>query len=122
MWGYKLFRIGALILALNGTANLLAFLGGKGAKPVNSTEYQLHEVMYGYKFNMMGTMLSQGDIFDGLSICFSIFMFTLAALGFTLPVERKSAIVIAASLAVTLGLSLTYWFFMPSMFLAAGLA
>ena len=122
MWGYKLFRIGALILALNGTAHLLAFLGSKGAKPVNSMEYHLHEVMYGYKFNVMGSMLSQGEVFDGLSICFSVFMLTLAALGFTLPVHRKPAIVIAASLAVTLGLSLTYWFFMPSMFLAAGLA
>ncbi len=122
MWGYKLFRIGALILALNGTAHLLAFFGSKGAKPVNSMEFQLHEVMYGYKMDLMGTTRTQGDIFDGLSIAFSIFMLTLAALGFTLPVHRKTAIVIAASLAVTLGLSLTYWFFMPTMFLAIGLA
>jgi hypothetical protein len=122
MWSYKLFRIGALILTLNGLAHLLEYFGSKGVKPVNGTEFQLNELMYGFKMNVMGTMRSQGDIFDGLSIAFTVFMLTLAALGFTLPVQKKPAIVIAVSLAVMLGISLTYWFFMPTLFLAAGLA
>jgi hypothetical protein len=122
MWSYKLFRIGALILTLNGLAHLLEYFGSKGVKPVNGNEFQLNEMLYGYKFNMMGTMRTRGDVFDGLSLAFTVFMLTLAALGFTLPVQKKTAIVIAASLAVMLVISVAYWFVMPTMFLAAGLA
>jgi hypothetical protein len=121
MWSYKLFRIGALVLALHGILHLFGHFAGKGAKPVNGTEFQLNELMYGFKTNMMGNMRSHGDIYDGLSIGFTVFMLTLAALGFTLPVQKKTAIVIATSLAVMLGLSLTYWFIVPTSFLAAGL-
>ena len=122
MWSYKLFRIGALVLAVTGVAHLLGWLGSRGVKPVNSTEFQLNELLYGFKTNMMGTMRTQGDIFDGMSLAFTVFMLTLAALGFTVRVERKTGIVIAASLAVMLGISVTYWFIMPTMFLAAALA
>lgn len=121
MWSYKLFRIGALVLAITGGLHLVGFLGSKGVKPLNGTEYQLEELLYGYKTNMMGSMRSYGDVFDGLNLGFTVFMLTLAALGFTLPVQKKPAIVIAASLAVMLGLSLTYWFIMPTVCLAAGL-
>jgi len=121
MWSYKLFRIGALVVALNGMLHLFGFLGSKGVKPVNGMEFQLEEMMYGYKFSVMGTMLTRGSIFDGLSLSFSVFMLTLAALGFTVPVQKKFAIVISVSLAVMLGLSLTYWFILPTLFLAAGL-
>ena len=121
MWSYNLFRIGALISAVHGVMHLFRYFGGKGVKPVNSTEFQLEELLYGYKSNVMGTMRSQGEIYDGLSLGFSVFMLTLAALGFTLPVQKKPAIVIAVSLAVTLGLSLTYWFIMPTSLLAAAL-
>jgi hypothetical protein len=121
MRSYQLFRIGALVLALAGVAHLFGFLGSRGAKPVNGTEFQLNELLYGFKINMMGTMRTQGDIFDGMSLAFTVFMLTLAALGFTVRVERKTAIVIAASLAVMLGISLTYWFIMPTMFLGTAL-
>ena len=122
MWSYKLFRIGALVLAVTGVAHLLGWLGSRGVKPVNSTEFQLNELLYGFKTNMMGTMRTQGDVFDGLNLAFTVFMLTLAALGFTVRVEKKTAIVIAASLAVMLGISVNYWFSMPTTFLAAGLA
>ena len=122
MWSYKLFRIGALVLAVTGVAHLLGWLGSRGVKPVNSTEFQLNELLYGFKTNMMGTMRTQGDIFDGMSLAFTVFMLTLAALGFTVRVERKTGIVIAASLAVMLGISVTDWFIMPTMCLAAALA
>ena len=121
MWSYKLFRIGALIAAVHGVMHLFRHFGNKGVKPVNGMEFQLQEMMYGYRSTVMGTMRSQGEIYDGLSLGFAVFMLTLAALGFTLPVQRKPAIVIAASLAVMLGLSLTYWFIMPTAFLAVTL-
>lgn len=122
MWSYKLFRIGALVLALAGVAHLFGHFGNRGMKPVNGTEFQLMELVYGFKVNMMGTMRTYGDVYDGMSLGISVFLFTLAALGFTLRVEQKPAIVIAASLAVMVGLSLTYWFIMPTLFLTAALA
>ena len=122
MWSYKLFRIGALILALCGSAHLLGFLASKSAKAVNNPiEFQLRELMYGYKANIMGTMRTQGEIFDGLNLSFGILLLTLAALGFTMPVQRKTGIVIAVSMAAMLGVSLTYWFIMPTSFIAAAL-
>ncbi|MBL8238122.1 MAG: hypothetical protein JNM66_11915 [Bryobacterales bacterium] len=121
MWSYKLFRIGALVSALNGILHLFGHFAGKEAKPVNSVAFQLHELMYRYKENYMGTMRTQGDFFDGMSLSYSVFMLTLAALGFTLRVERKPAIIIAAALAALLAISLTYWFVMPTVFLAAGM-
>ncbi len=121
MWSYKLFRIGALFAALNGVMHLFGHFGGKGVKPVNGTAFQLEELMYGYKFSVMGVMRSQGDFFDGLSLSFTVFMLTLAALGFTIPVQKKPAIIMAVSLAVMLGLSLTYWFIIPTSLLAAAM-
>lgn len=121
MWSYKLFRIGALVCALNGIMHLFVHFGNKGMKPVNSTAFQLEELMYGFKSNVMGTMRSQGEIFDGMSLSYSVFLLSLAALGFTVRVEKKTAIVFAASLAVMLGISLTYWFIMPTVLLGAGL-
>lgn len=121
MWSYKLFRIGALVLALHGVAHFFGYLGSKSAKPVNGAEFQMFELLYGQKTNMMGTMRTQGDIMDGMSLGFSVFMLTLAAIGFTSPVQRKLAIVLAVSLGVMLGISLTYWFLMPTMFLGAAL-
>jgi hypothetical protein len=121
MWSYKLFRIGALISALNGILHLFGHFASRDAKPVNSVAFQLHELMYGYKENYMGSMRTQGDFFDGMSFSYAVFMLTLAALGFTLRVEQKPAIVIAASLGVMLFISIAYWFILPTAFLAAGL-
>lgn len=121
MGKYALFRIGAFVLTLAGLTHLIGHLGGKAAKPVNGTEFQLQELLYGHKTNMMGSMRSQGDLYDGYSLAFAVFLLTLAALGFTVPVDRKPAIVIATALAVMLAISLTHWFTVPTVFLAAGL-
>lgn len=122
MWSYKLFRIGALVLTLGGVAHLLGHFAGKGQKPVNGTEFQLEELMYGYKTNIMGVMRSQGDIYDGMSLAFSVFLITLAAFGFVLPPSKKPALVFVASLAVMVGISVVYWFAVPTAFLVAALA
>ena len=121
MLTYNLFRIGALLLGLCGTMHLVGHYGSKGVKPVNGTEFQLEELMYGYKTNIYGSMRTQGDLYDGLSLGFTLFMVTLAALGFVLPVQRKTAIVFASSLAVMTGISFTYWFIIPTAMLSAAL-
>jgi hypothetical protein len=121
MLTYNLFRIGALILGLCGAMHLFGHYASKGAKPVNGTEFQLEELMYGYKMNIYGSMRTQGDLYDGMSLGFTVFMVTLSALGFVLPVQRKTAIVFAASLAVMAGISVTYWFIIPTAMLAAAL-
>lgn len=122
MWSYKLFRIGALVLTLTGIAHLLGFLAGKNAAPANGIEFQLRELLMTYKTNMAGTMRTTGDILDGLHLSYTVFMLTLAALGFVLPVQRKSALVIAGSLAVMVGISLTYWFVIPTAMMTAACA
>ncbi|HEU0118946.1 MAG TPA: hypothetical protein VFQ91_00350 [Bryobacteraceae bacterium] len=122
MWSYKLFRIGALISTLTGIAHLLGFLAGKNAEPVNGIEIQLRELLTSYKTNMAGTMRTTGDILDGLHLTYAVFMLTLAALGFVLPVQRKAAIVFAASFAVMVGISLCYWFAIPTVLLSAACA
>jgi hypothetical protein len=121
MWSYKLFRIGALILALNGIAHYLDRSANIAAKPVNGTEYQLRDLLYGFKFNAMGSMRTHGDIYDGLSLSFTIFMLTLAAIGFLTPVNRKTAYVICGSLVAMIAVSLTYWFIMPTAFMSVAL-
>jgi hypothetical protein len=121
MLTYNLFRIGALLLALCGAMHLFGHFASKGAKPVNGTEFQLEELMYGYKMNIYGSMRTQGDLYDGLSLGFTVFMMTLAALGFVLPVQRKTAIVFALSLAVMTGISATHWFILPTGMLAGAL-
>jgi len=122
MWSYKLFRIGALFLALNGAAHLLGHLSNKGAVPLNTMESYRNEVMYGYKFNLMGNMRSQGDLFDGLSLAFTVSMLTAAALGFTLRVEKKPAIILAVSATAMLAISVVYWFAIPTVLLAGAAA
>lgn len=121
MWSYKLFRIGALVLTVGAAAQFFDYLGNRGAKPVNGTESHLQQLMYGFQINMMGTMRTRGDIYDGLTLAYVVFLLTLAAIGFTAPVQKKLAIVIAASMLVMLGISVTYWFSVPTTFLAAGL-
>ena len=121
MWSYKLFRIGALVVTLCVVAHLVGHFASKGQKPVNGTEFQLEELMYGYKMNVMGTMRSQGDFYDGMSLGFTVFMLTLGAFGFLLPVQKKAAIIFAVSLAVMLVISVTYWFILPTAFLGAAM-
>jgi len=116
---YQCFRIGAGVLVAMGAAHLMGHLGGGKGQPANGMEDQLRMLMETYRTNMMGTMRSTKEIYDGLSLAFSVFSFGLGALAFTLPPQKKMSIVYAAMLAVLTCISYLYWFAAPTAFLAA---
>lgn len=116
---YQCFRIGAGVLAAMGVAHLFGHFSGRG-KPVNGMEDQLRMLMETYRTNMMGSMRSTQELYDGFSLAFAVLSLGLAALAFTVPPQKKVAIVYAAMLALMTGVSFMYWFTAPTAFLAAG--
>ncbi len=115
---YQCFRIGAGVLVAMGLAHLAGHLGGRG-KALNGMEDQMRMLMETYRTNLMGTMRSTQELYDGFSLAFAVLSIGLGALAFTVPPQKKAAIVIAAMLAVMTGVSLMYWFAVPTAFLAA---
>lgn len=115
---YQCFRIGAGVLAAMGVAHLFGHFAPKG-RVANGTEDQLRMLMQTYQTNIMGSMRSTQDLYDGFSLAFAVFSLGLSALAFTVPPQKKMAIVYAAMLAVMTGVSLMYWFTAPTAFLAA---
>jgi hypothetical protein len=101
-----------------GAAHLFGQFGGTGSKPLNGMEDQLRMLMETYKTNMMGTMRSTREIYNGFSLAFAAFSIGLGALAFTVPPQKKVSIVLAALLAVLTGISHMYWFTAPTAFLA----
>jgi len=114
---YQCFRIGAGVLVAMGLAQLAGHFGSKG-KPVNGMEEQMRMLMDTYRTNMMGSMRSTQDLYDGFSLAFVVYSLGLGALAFVLPPQKKMSIVYAGMLAVMTALSLTYWFAAPTVFLA----
>lgn len=115
---YQCFRIGAGVLVAMGAAHLFGHFGSAGSKPLNGMESQLRMLMETYKSNMMGTMRSTQEIYDGFSLAFAAFSIGLGALAFVVPPQKRMSIVLAAMLAVLTGISLMYWFTAPTAFLA----
>lgn len=122
MRGERFFHIGAIVLIVIGVAHLFGHFGGKATPPVNGSEIALQEMMYGYKRNLSGSMRSMGDIYDGLSLSFSVLTFALGMLAWVTEPNRKSAWILAGWLAVATGLSLVYWFIVPTFLLALAAA
>jgi hypothetical protein len=122
MRGEQFFRIGAIVLVVMGIAHLFGHFGGKAVPPANSTEIALHDMMYGYKQNLSGSMRSAGDIYDGLSLAFSVFSFALGMLAWVTEPNRKAAWILAVWLVVATGISFAYWFAIPTFFLAVAAA
>jgi len=115
---YKLFRIAASALILLAVIHLMGHLSSLNAKPNNGTEYTMKELMDNYKLNVGGSMRSQTQLMNGFSLAFSAMAMAMGALGLVVPVQRRTAIVYAASLAVLTAISLQYWFIAPTSFLA----
>lgn len=121
MWSYNLFRIGAGILTTGGILYLFDVLAPRTADGVDSLGFQLEQLLYGHKTNVMGTMRSKGEIYDGLRMAFSVYLLSLGGLGFLSESRWKVAGGIALSLAVMLAISVTHWYALPSAFLGLGL-
>jgi hypothetical protein len=123
-WGRRLFKIGAGALLLLGLVHSISLF--LPAVPANETEKQLLDLMANYKFNLMGSMCSMYGLMRGFSISFMLAALGFAALDFSLSNERagllkRIALINALWLAVMTGVSLYYFFALPTSFLLAAL-
>ena len=123
-WGRRLFKAGAVMLLLTGLVHSLSLFGKP--IPANETEKQLLELMTNYKFNLVGSMRSMAEVLRGFSISFMVTAFGLGTLDQALSRERagllkRVALVNTIWLAIMTGVSLRYFFVIPTSFLAVAL-
>ncbi|HUC53994.1 MAG TPA: hypothetical protein VMR90_08095 [Candidatus Cybelea sp.] len=123
-WGRRLFKTGAVALLIVGLVHSLSLI--RELAPANDTEKQLLQLMSSYKFDLLGSMRSMGDLLRGFSISFMT-----AALGFGIfdlvltreraSLLRRAALVNIIWLAAMTAVSLYYFFIVPTSFLAVTL-
>jgi hypothetical protein len=123
-WGRRLFTAGAVVLLLLGAVHSLSLF--EKPIPANETEKQLLDLMTDYHFNLMGSLRSMNDLLRGFSISFMAGAIALGVLGLSLRREaagvlKRVALIITIWLAVMTGISLRYFFVMPTAFLAVAL-
>lgn len=123
-WGKRLYIAGAMALLILGAVHSLSLFSSFPQS--NDTERQLAVLMANYKFDLMGSMRSTGDLMRGFSIAFMLGVLALGALDLALVRERAAllkrvALVNALWLASMTALSLRYFFAAPTSFLAAAL-
>jgi hypothetical protein len=69
-WGRRLFKAGAVALVLLGLVHSLSLFGKP--LPANDTEKQLMDLMANYKFDLIGSARSMGDLMRGFSVAFTV--------------------------------------------------
>ena len=123
-WGRRFFKSGGVFLILLGLVHSISFF--EKLVPANGTERLLLDLMSTYKFNLMGSHRSMGDLFQGFSVAFMLAALGMGALTVAVSNERTSllkrvALVIAIWLALMTGVSLHYFFPAPTSFLVVAL-
>ena len=123
-WGRRFFKSGGVFLILLGLVHSISFF--EKLVPANDTERQLLDLMSSYKFNLMGSHRSMGDLFQGFSVAFMLAALGIGALTLAVSKERTSllkrvALVIAIWLALMTGVSLHYFFPAPTSSLVVAL-
>jgi len=123
-WGRRLYTTGAVVLVLLGLAHSLSLF--EKPVPANDTERQLFDLMSSYRFNLMGSMRSAGELDRGFSILFMVGMLGLGVLDLVLSRERSGllkrvALINAGWMFAMTAVSLRYFFVAPTLFLAAAL-
>jgi hypothetical protein len=124
IWGRRLFKAGAALLVLMGLVHSLSLF--QEMVPANDTERQLLALMTNYKFNMIGSLRSMGDLLRGFSISFMLGALGLGVLDLVLARERagllkRVALINSLWLAAMTANSLRYFFVAPTSFLVAAL-
>ena len=123
----RFFKIGCWSAAITAAVHLIGFVSG-GLKPENETEEALLDTARNYQFPLPGgTQRSLLDLTDGFSLSFSLFLATIAGLGFLIarrgvddPILMGAATrTLAAFSLVLFVISLSYWFIIPTLFVAA---
>jgi hypothetical protein len=118
-WGRRFFKTGGVFLLLLGVIHTASLFVKQ--TPANETEKQLLYLMTNYKFNLMGSMRSMWDLFQGFSAAFSIWALGLGVLDLSLSNERPAllkrlALLNILWLAALLALSLRNFFAFPTAF------
>jgi hypothetical protein len=123
-WGRRFFKSGGVWLILLGLVHSISFF--RKLVPANDTERLLLNLMASHRFNLMGTLRSMGDLFQGFSVAFMLAALGMGALTLAVSGERtgllkRVALVIAIWLAAMTGVSLHYFFPAPTFFLVVAL-
>src|SRR5580704_13669872 len=107
-WGRRFFVAGGIWLVLIGLVHALSLI--QKQVPANDTERQLLELMTNYKFNLMGSMRSMGELLRGFSFA--------VMLGERDELLKRVALVNVIWLAAMIAVALRYFFVIPISFLA----
>jgi len=123
-WGRRLFAIGAVVLVLLGLVHSLSLI--HPMVPTNDTEKQLLGLMSDYRFNIMGSPRTMGDLLRGLSISFMLWAIGLGALDLALlraggVLLKRVALFNTLWLGIMTAVSLRYFFAAPTSFLVGAL-
>jgi hypothetical protein len=121
------FKAGCWAALVTAAVHMLAHLSGP-PPPANDTERQLVALYEGYRFSLPdGSLRSLADVMRGFSLIFSVFMAMLG--GMNLLVVRRCASdgpfmalltrLVFACCVTTLAVSLTHFFLVPTLFIAA---
>lgn len=120
------FRIGCWVAVITAVFHLAGHIAGP-PEPANETERTLTQLATEYRIAMPGGgERSLMDFLDGFSLAFAVSLAVMGAVG--LSVVKRAAddrlLMMAVSRALAAGslallvVSLTYWFIVPSFFLA----
>jgi hypothetical protein len=123
-WGRRLFTAGGVALVVLGLEHSRSLF--VKMVPANDTERQLLGLMSSYKFNLMGSSRSMGEMMRGFSISFMMAAWGPGALDLALVRERlgllkRVVLVNVIWLAVMTAVSLRYFFAAPSFCLTVTL-
>src|SRR5208283_2657375 len=122
--GRRFFKSGGVFLILLGLVHSISLF--RKLVPANATERLLLGLMTSYKFNLMGSLRSMDNLFQGFSVAFMLAALGMGALVLAVSNERTSllkpvALIAVIWLAVMTGVSLHYFFPAPTFFLAVAL-
>lgn len=120
-WGRRLFKAGAVALLILGLVHSLSLI--RERVPANDTEKQLFDLLSNYKFNLLGSIRSMGDMLRGFSVSFMVAALGFGVFDFALARERagllkRAALVNIVWLAVMVCVALRYFFIVPTAFLS----
>ena len=122
----RFFKFGCWAAAITAAVHLVGFVSGD-LQPANETEEALLDTARNYQFPLPGGIQrSLLDITDGFSLAFSLFMATIAGLGFLIARRGADDVVLMTAATRTLAafslvlfvISLWYWFLIPTLFVA----
>jgi|SRR5271170_8144102 len=123
-WGRRFFVAGAAWLVLIGLVHALSLI--EKQVPANDTEKQLVDLMASYRFDLMGSRRSMGELLRGFSIAFMLAALVMGTLDLVLSREREGllkrvALVNVIWLAGMTAVALRYFFILPTSFLSIAL-